>query len=127
MAGKGRVVGMGGGFWRGGQLQDSSSGISSLSLCDVDSVASTLCVVMAASQEGNDCGMIPSSLHASIDMKNLSVASEIYTTWRVVLGCLNLVKRVMRNARAPLILIASWFAAFIFIVVGVRWDVLRPS
>ena len=33
----------------------------------------------------------------------------------------------MRRARAPIIPIESWLAALIFIEVGVRWDVLRPS
>ena len=64
--------------------------------------------------------MIPSSLQASIDRKNLSVASEMYTTCRVAVGCLACAEQVMRRAMAPNIPMEFWLAALIFIEVGVR-------
>ena len=127
MAGKGRVVGRGGGLWRGGQLHVFSSEVLSKSPCGMHCVAFTESVVTAESQEGNELGIRPRSLQASMDKKNLFVASEKYTIWRVVFGCNDFVKHVMRRTRAPTIPMESWFAALIFIEVGVRWEVFRPS
>ena len=49
MAGNGRVVGMGGGFWRGGQLQGLSSAI-----CVVELLACALSAIVADSHDGKD-------------------------------------------------------------------------
>ncbi|GFO47135.1 hypothetical protein PoB_007364000 [Plakobranchus ocellatus] len=62
-----------------------------------------------------------------MDKKNLSVEWEKYTVWRVVLGSMDCVKPVIRKIRALTIPIVFWFAALIFIEVGVRWELFNPS
>ena len=78
--------------------------------------------VITGAADGNESGIRPKSLQVSNDKKNLSVLPVIYTIWRDILP-----ECVMRTARAPMIPIAAWLAALIFMVVGVRWEAWSPS
>ena len=78
--------------------------------------------VITGVAEGNESGIRPRSLQASIDKNNLSVLSVMYTIWRDILP-----ECTIRTAMAPMILMAARLAALIFMVVGVRWEALSPS
>ena len=118
VGGNGRLFGAGGGCSLGGHWH--SLGV------DFSGVAGVSMVVRVSPTVGNFSEMIPSDKQACLDRKSRFVWSEKYTSWWVIMVSPGGVTPLTCKGRAPIMLIPSLLAAFIFMLTGMRWDLFRP-
>ena len=122
MAWKGRTVGIGGGFWRGWQLQQFSSYTFRVV------TVRRWCIDHTWIDIGKRFATIPKSLQASSNRKKTCQRN----VWNTRFDALPLPVQIMwslfsRNTKAPTITMAFWLAALILIEVSMRCEMFKPK